>query len=743
MAEETKIKVVDYENITDAAVNFLVEPGKTENQIENLAIADRAITPEKTAISQLSQIAADIGTITAGNITINSSGFIRGGQSAYNIGIGFYLGYAGGKYVFSLGDPAGNYFCFDGTNFTSNGAVSVSSLNIPDTTTANSFHVDNQGNAWWGTNLATGLTTAPAYVKNTGEAKFSNVIVSGAFNTSVLTYGQKMATAGTLMVAKSGGKLRSAVTTLTSPSTFDVDIEDPASGHLQLFSVGDILILQNATLINYVTVSSVSDQTTFFRYTCTKSNGTNSTFSAGSAATDLGASGQGYLEMSADGTNAPWYSVKTHAGSPWTTTTEIIRLGNLNGIGGIAADYYGIFIGDYASGKYLRYDSNSGDLVVNDSILSNNNMFGDGSDGDVTISSNTSLTSDMFYNNLTVNDGVTLNPNGYRIFVKVTLNLNSTGKIARNGNNGGAGGAGGNGSASAYGGTVGAAGTAGAASAALADGSIKGAVAGVAGVVGGVGAKSASSSPTDASGGASGTTGTSVVKSIGSNGVNGGAGGAGGSVSGTLTASRSAAGGGGGGAGGTLSGTIFNIIRNGFSAYLLYDFLPAADNLRSSSGSGGAAGGGGGGAGWKTSAGFESGVGGSGGGSGGAGGSGGIVSVFARKIIGTGTIEANGGTGGNGGAGGAGSTYDGGGAGGAAAAGGGGGGAGGAGGTGGVVIVVYSYKTAVTIQALGGTKGTSGAGGSPSTKGSNVSASAGATPTGVDGNAGKTILLQV
>jgi len=51
-------------------------------------------------------------------------------------------------------------------------------------------------------------------------------------------------------------------------------------------------------------------------------------------------------------------------------------------------------------------------------------IFGSGDDGDVTIASNTSLTEDVYYNNLTVNSGVTLNPNGFRIFIKNTLTLN-------------------------------------------------------------------------------------------------------------------------------------------------------------------------------------------------------------------------------------------------------------------------------------------------------------------------------
>ncbi len=60
----------------------------------------------------------------------------------------------------------------------------------------------------------------------------------------------------------------------------------------------------------------------------------------------------------------------------------------------------------------------------------------DWSDGDIIISSNTSLTRDMFYNNLTVNTWVTLSPDGYAVYVAGTLTLSWTAKITRNGNSG-------------------------------------------------------------------------------------------------------------------------------------------------------------------------------------------------------------------------------------------------------------------------------------------------------------------
>lgn len=60
-------------------------------------------------------------------------------------------------------------------------------------------------------------------------------------------------------------------------------------------------------------------------------------------------------------------------------------------------------------------------------------VFGDGSDGDVIISTDTTLVRDMYYNNLTINSTKTLYPNWYRIFVKETLLNNGT--ISQNGNN--------------------------------------------------------------------------------------------------------------------------------------------------------------------------------------------------------------------------------------------------------------------------------------------------------------------
>ena len=53
----------------------------------------------------------------------------------------------------------------------------------------------------------------------------------------------------------------------------------------------------------------------------------------------------------------------------------------------------------------------------------NDSVYGSGIDGDVTVSSVVTLTSDMFYNSLTITSAGVLLTNGYRVFVRNTLTL--------------------------------------------------------------------------------------------------------------------------------------------------------------------------------------------------------------------------------------------------------------------------------------------------------------------------------
>lgn len=60
-------------------------------------------------------------------------------------------------------------------------SLTTTHLDIPNTTTANSFHVDTLGNAWWG---ATTFAGAVASVSKTGAAIFTSIALSGSVSIS-------------------------------------------------------------------------------------------------------------------------------------------------------------------------------------------------------------------------------------------------------------------------------------------------------------------------------------------------------------------------------------------------------------------------------------------------------------------------------------------------------------------------------------------------------------------------------
>jgi hypothetical protein len=313
---------------------------------------------------------------------------------------------------------------------------------------------------------------------------------------------------------------------------------------------------------------------------------------------------------------------------------------------GYSTSAYKFSIGDGTLDNSVTWDGT--DLYIKGSLFAQQDIFGDGSDSDVTISVDTNLTVDKFYNNLTINSGKTLNPSGFRIFVKGTLTNNGT--IARNGIAG----------SGTTGGDV------------LASGSLYGALVGANGGAGGEHWGNYT--------GQIGFTGASLAKGLGSNGSSGGAGGAGAWAAG------------GAGVGGSVTGTVYNYPRNSVAAYMLYDGLPAGDIIKSNAAAGGGGGGGHGNGG------------GHGGNGGGAGSGGGIVEIFARTLVNNGSIEAKGGAGADGTVG---ENYSS-----LGNHGGSGGGGGGGGGNGGIIILIYASKTgAGTTDITAGAKGIGGIGG--------------------------------
>lgn len=62
-------------------------------------------------------------TGTLGTIEVSTTGHVRGGMSAYATGEGFWLGYSGSEYKFSVGNASGNMMTYDGTSFKVTGDV--------------------------------------------------------------------------------------------------------------------------------------------------------------------------------------------------------------------------------------------------------------------------------------------------------------------------------------------------------------------------------------------------------------------------------------------------------------------------------------------------------------------------------------------------------------------------------------------------------------------------------------------
>ena len=94
------------------------------NSITANEIAAGAVTASKINVTQLSAINANMGAITAGTITLDTAGYIRGGQTAYNTGTGFFLGYDTSAYKLSIGDSTtNNSLTWDGSVLSVNGST--------------------------------------------------------------------------------------------------------------------------------------------------------------------------------------------------------------------------------------------------------------------------------------------------------------------------------------------------------------------------------------------------------------------------------------------------------------------------------------------------------------------------------------------------------------------------------------------------------------------------------------------
>jgi len=323
-------------------------------------------------------ISADSGKIKLNSQTpsISLGNSVASDNSGFGTGNGIWMGkYGSNDWRFRVGDPTttgGVYFGFDNTDLTLRSA----GIDVYNGTTQTG-NISKSCSAWFGTSSSsktirwdtTGAGAGDVRMGGTDDSVFwddsastmyvtGNVEISGELHTAVFVKDVIRVEAGTQIIAKNAGILDANFTSAAGSQS--IKIKDSAGAAMA--AVNDILRIKTRSGDNWFTVTAVGSLVGNSRtYTCTRNSGSNTTYAKGTAVTNYGVSGQGVLLLTADATGAPYYSVQTHAGSPWSSTTERGRFGNMYGAFGTGSNnYYGFGVGDYSGGNYLKYETNGG-----------------------------------------------------------------------------------------------------------------------------------------------------------------------------------------------------------------------------------------------------------------------------------------------------------------------------------------------------------------------------------------------
>jgi len=379
-------------------VTYTVTNSGTETiyTTEALTLYEMVVYPEGGELdplaesAEIGEVAGWVSTMTQlispdGNFKVDSSvpALMIGSATAFGTGAGIWEGNDSGTYKWRVGNPSGNFASWNGTTFQVTGTITATAGTIggftigATTITATNLTLDsaNQKISLGSSNniiildaadstyrIVVGHATyasAPFSVTKAGELLATNATITGTLKTAVFQKSLVTAYAGSMIVAKSASALDSAAT--ATGTTFSISVKSQAGAP---FASGDIIRMTDGTNTTWATVGAASGSGPY-SYTATYQSGSSSaTYPAGTTVVDYGVSGQGYLYLTADDSDGPYYTVRTHAGSPWSTTTERARMGNLKNAFGIGANnYYGFAAGDYANGNYLRYDPTNGFVI--------------------------------------------------------------------------------------------------------------------------------------------------------------------------------------------------------------------------------------------------------------------------------------------------------------------------------------------------------------------------------------------
>ena len=158
--------------VTSGSGWYLVTDGNLQAQVTSAAgTASNAAGAASSASSAASSAAATASTAnnraqnfdTSGDLNsgfdVGTGAHIKGGQSAYNNGTGFFLGYSGSAYKFSIGNSAGNRLFFDGSTLGVTGNIDARSLTLSS--------LDSTGKTNLGNSLTNNDTSSGSSNSNT------------------------------------------------------------------------------------------------------------------------------------------------------------------------------------------------------------------------------------------------------------------------------------------------------------------------------------------------------------------------------------------------------------------------------------------------------------------------------------------------------------------------------------------------------------------------------------------------
>jgi hypothetical protein len=144
------------------------------------------------------------------------------------------------------------------------------------------------------------------------------------------------------------------------------------------FAVGDILRIKDGTDDEWLQVETIANAPIYGVLRDKAGDyaaDSNPAWKKGATVVNYGQSGDGGIYMTASDTNAPYLSVFKHAGSPWSTLSTMLRLGNLNGYAGYASDIYG-FASYIDANNFIKIDAVNG-IQLSGSITLTNTISAD------------------------------------------------------------------------------------------------------------------------------------------------------------------------------------------------------------------------------------------------------------------------------------------------------------------------------------------------------------------------------